>query len=39
MQAINVIVAFSMDYLFVTMTREWIVRKCFAFFDHYPLAF
>jgi len=39
MQAINVIVAFSMDYLFVTLTWEWIVRKCLTFFNHYPLAF
>jgi hypothetical protein len=39
MQAINVIVAFSVNQFFVILAREWIVCKCFAFFDHNPLAF
>ena len=39
MQAINVFMAFSVNQFFVTLAREWIVCKCFAFFDHYSLSF
>lgn len=39
MQAVNVFVVLSPNYLFVALSWKWIIRECFAFFNHYPLAF
>ena len=39
MQAINVFVVLSLDYLFVTITRKWIICQCFTLFDDQPLTF
>ena len=39
MQAINVLVTFSLDLLSVTLAGKRIFRKCFAPFNDNPLAF
>ena len=39
MQAIDVLVTFSLDLFSVTLPGKWIFSKCFAPFNHNPLAF